>query len=61
MSGCATGSDTVFGSIWRSHTGNENNLIQLDIENGQAYAWSRTRLAGWAAAEALFRDYYKLI
>jgi len=38
MFGCATGSDTVFGSIGRSHTGNENNLIQLDIENGQAYA-----------------------
>ncbi|HYF68938.1 MAG TPA: hypothetical protein VD884_12430 [Ohtaekwangia sp.] len=27
------------------------NLILLGIHNGQAYAWSRTRMGGWAVAQ----------
>ena len=26
------------------------NLIRLGVHNGQAYAWSRTRMGGWAVA-----------
>ena len=28
------------------------NLIQLGVSNGQAYAWSRTRMGGWAVAQS---------
>ena len=28
------------------------NLIRLGIEQGQAYAWSRTRMGGWAVAQS---------
>jgi RNA-directed DNA polymerase len=28
------------------------NLIRLGITNGQAYAWSRTRMGGWAVAQS---------
>ena len=28
------------------------NLIRLGIEEGQAYAWSRTRMGGWAVAQS---------
>jgi len=28
------------------------NLIRLGIHNGQAYAWSRTRMGGWAVAQS---------
>ena len=28
------------------------NLIRLGIESGQAYAWSRTRMGGWAVAQS---------
>ncbi|WP_348636567.1 hypothetical protein QLS71_015385 [Mariniflexile litorale] len=28
------------------------NLIRLGIEIGQAYAWSRTRMGGWAVAQS---------
>ncbi len=27
------------------------NLIRLGIPQGQAYAWSRTRMGGWAVAQ----------
>ncbi|MFT7037167.1 MAG: RNA-directed DNA polymerase [Parvicella sp.] len=28
------------------------NLIRLGIERGLAYAWSRTRMGGWAVAQS---------
>ena len=28
------------------------NLIRLGVEQGQAYAWSRTRMGGWAVAQS---------
>jgi hypothetical protein len=28
------------------------NLIRLGIEQGQAYAWSRSRIGGWAIAQS---------
>jgi hypothetical protein len=28
------------------------NLIRLGINQGQAYAWSRTRMGGWATAQS---------
>lgn len=28
------------------------NLIRLGIPNGQAYAWRRTRMGGWAVAQS---------
>ena len=28
------------------------NFIQLGIRIGQAYAWSRTRMGGWAVAQS---------
>ena len=28
------------------------NLIRLGIDQGQAYAWSRTRMGGWAVAQS---------
>ena len=30
----------------------QKNLIRLGIHNGQAYAWSRTRIGGWAVAQS---------
>jgi hypothetical protein len=31
---------------------NLKNLIRLGISHGQAYAWSRTRMGGWAVAQS---------
>ena len=28
------------------------NLIRLGIDHGMAYAWSRTRMGGWAVAQS---------
>jgi RNA-directed DNA polymerase len=28
------------------------NLIRLGVAQGQAYAWSRTRMGGWAVAQS---------
>lgn len=28
------------------------NLIRLGVKHGQAYAWSRTRMGGWAVAQS---------
>jgi hypothetical protein len=33
-------------------TGKRKNLIRLGINQGQAYAWSRTRMGGWAVAQS---------
>ncbi|WP_445954851.1 group II intron reverse transcriptase/maturase [Yeosuana sp.] len=36
---------------WKKLERKRKNLIQLGIEEGQAYAWSRTRMGGWAVAQ----------
>jgi len=35
---------------WKKPERKRKNLIRLGIESGQAYAWSRTRMGGWAVA-----------
>jgi group II intron reverse transcriptase/maturase len=37
---------------WKKLERKRKNLIQLGIETGQAYAWSRTRMGGWAVAQS---------
>lgn len=37
---------------WKKLERKRKNLIRLGIETGQAYAWSRTRMGGWAAAQS---------
>lgn len=37
---------------WKKLERKRKNLIQLGIEAGQAYAWSRTRMRGWAVAQS---------
>jgi group II intron reverse transcriptase/maturase len=37
---------------WKKPERKRKNLIRLGIHNGQAYAWSRTRMGGWAAAQS---------
>ena len=37
---------------WKKLERKRKNLIQLGIEEGQAYAWSRTRMGGWALAQS---------
>jgi len=37
---------------WKKLERKRKNLIRLGIENGQAYAWSRTRMGGWAVAQS---------
>lgn len=37
---------------WKKLERKRKNLIQLGIEVGQAYAWSRTRMGGWAVAQS---------
>jgi RNA-directed DNA polymerase len=37
---------------WKKLERRRKNLIQLGIEEGQAYAWSRTRMGGWAVAQS---------
>jgi len=35
---------------WKKLERKRKNLIRLGIRHGQAYAWSRTRMGGWAVA-----------
>ncbi len=35
---------------WKKPERKRKNLIRLGIEKGMAYAWSRTRMGGWAVA-----------
>lgn len=35
---------------WKKPERKRKNLINLGIKQGQAYAWSRTRMGGWAVA-----------
>lgn len=37
---------------WKKLDRKRKNLIRLGIEAGQAYAWSRTRMGGWAVAQS---------
>lgn len=39
-------------SGWKKPDRKRKNLIRLGIRNGQAYAWSRTRMGGWAVAQS---------
>ena len=37
---------------WKKPERKRKNLIRLGIRQGQAYAWSRTRMGGWAVAQS---------
>ena len=37
---------------WKKPERKRKNLIQLGVEQGLAYAWSRTRMGGWAVAQS---------
>ena len=37
---------------WKKPDRRKKNLIRLGISTGQAYAWSRTRMGGWAVAQS---------
>jgi RNA-directed DNA polymerase len=37
---------------WKKLDRKRKNLIRLGISKGQAYAWSRTRMGGWAVAQS---------
>ena len=37
---------------WKKPDRKRSNLIRLGIDQGQAYAWSRTRMGGWAVAQS---------
>ncbi len=37
---------------WKKPERKRKNLIRLGIEQGQAYAWSRTRMGGWPVAQS---------
>jgi group II intron reverse transcriptase/maturase len=37
---------------WKKPERKRKNLIQLGIDKGHAYAWSRTRKGGWAVAQS---------
>ena len=37
---------------WKKPESKRKNLIRLGIKQGMAYAWSRTRMGGWAVAQS---------
>lgn len=37
---------------WKKPERKRKNLIRLGVEQGKAYAWSRTRMGGWAVAQS---------
>ena len=37
---------------WKKPERKRKNLIRLGVPTGQAYAWSRTRMGGWAVAQS---------
>lgn len=39
-------------SDWKKPERKRKNLIRLGIDQDQAYAWSRTRMGGWAVAQS---------
>lgn len=38
--------------FWKRPERKRKNLIRLGVEYGKAYAWSRTRMGGWAVAQS---------
>ncbi len=48
---------------WKKPERKRKNLIRLGVEQGMAYAWSRTRMGGWQYPKSYFTDYnyYKTI
>ena len=54
MVGYVTGSGIAFGPDPREKKPEKKrrSLIRLGIEAGQAYAWSRSRMGGWAIAQS---------
>lgn len=55
MNGCAIDCVTAYGTDSHREKKLERkrkNLIRLGVSQGQAYAWSRTRLGGWAVAQS---------
>ena len=37
---------------WKKPERKRKNLIRLGVDQDQAYAWSRTRMGGWAVAQS---------
>ena len=37
---------------WKKPERKRKNLIRLGVEQGQAYAWGRSRMGGWAIAQS---------
>ena len=37
---------------WKKPEKKRRSLIRLGVEQGQAYAWSRSRMGGWAIAQS---------
>jgi len=37
---------------WKKPEKKRRSLVRLGIEKGMAYAWSRTRMGGWAVAQS---------
>ena len=37
---------------WKKLERKRKNIIRLGVEQGQAFAWSRTRMGGWAVARS---------
>ncbi|WP_081736142.1 group II intron maturase-specific domain-containing protein [Saccharicrinis fermentans] len=37
---------------WKKSERKRKNLIRLGVEKGMAYAWSRSRMGGWAIAQS---------
>lgn len=37
---------------WKKPERKRKNLIRLGLDQGKAYAWSRTRMGGWAVAQS---------
>jgi len=37
---------------WKKPEKKRRSLIRLGLNQGQAYAWSRTRMGGWATAQS---------
>ena len=42
----------VFGENWRKPNKRMRSFIRLGVPKGQAYAWSRSRMGGWAIAQS---------
>ena len=40
------------GHDWKKPERKRKNLIRLGVDSNHAYAWSRTRMGGWAVAQS---------